>query len=72
LNTPLLKRESVNMLDASIHYLFSDGKYDVALGGTNLFDERYLTIGSVNYAAGFVDGTYSPPAQWYLSLTAKF
>ncbi len=72
LNTQLLKRPSVDLLDASVHYQFNDGKYDVAVGGTNLFDERYITTGSVNYAAGFVDGTYSPPAQWYISLTAKF
>lgn len=72
LNTPLLRRPSVNLIDASIHYLFHDGAYEVAVGGTNLLDERYITTGSVNYFAGFVDGTYSPPAQWYVSLSAKF
>ena len=71
-NTPLLRRKPVNMLDASAHYLFNDGKYDVAVGGTNIFDERYIFSGSHNYAAGFVDATYSPPAEWYASITAKF
>ncbi len=71
LNTPLLKRPSLDLIDASVRFSFADDKYSVAVGGTNLTDRRYITVGSVNYAAGFVDGTYSPPAEWYARFDIK-
>jgi iron complex outermembrane recepter protein len=71
LNTPLLKRPTLDLLDASAHVSFDDGKYVVTVGGTNLTDKRYITVGSVNYGAGFVDGTYSAPAEWYARLQFK-
>jgi outer membrane receptor protein involved in Fe transport len=72
LNTPLLRRPASRNLDASVHYVSPNDKYDVALGGTNITDDRYITTGSPNYGAGEVGGTYNEPAEWYLSLTAKF
>ena len=71
LNTPLLKRPALNLLDAFVQFSFGDGRYSLTAGGTNITDRRYITIGSVNYAAGFVDATYDPPAEWYLTLRAK-
>ena len=71
LNTPLLKRPAVSTFDASVMYSFADDKYAITVGGTTITDERYVTIGSVNYAAGFVDATYNAPAEWYLSLRVK-
>jgi iron complex outermembrane receptor protein len=71
-NTPLLRHKPASVVDATAHYLFGNGKYDLAVGGTNIFDERYIIIGSHNYAAGFVDATYNPPGQWYATITAKF
>jgi len=71
LNTPLLERPSLSLLDASVQYSFGEGRYTLAAGGTNITDKRYITTGSVNYAAGFVDATYNPPAEWYVSLRIK-
>ncbi len=71
LNTPLLKRPSLDLLDASVRFSFDEDKYSVQVGGTNLTDKRYITVGSVNYAAGFVDGTYSAPAEWYARFNIK-
>ena len=71
LNTPLLKRPASNTFDASVQYSFADDKYAITVGGTNITDERFVTVGSVNYAAGFVDATYNPPAEWYMSLRVK-
>ncbi|MEI9885889.1 MAG: TonB-dependent receptor [Rhizomicrobium sp.] len=71
LNTPLLMRPSLDLFDASVRFSFGEDKYSIAVGGTNLTDKRYITVGSVNYAAGFVDGTYSPPAQWYARFNIK-
>jgi iron complex outermembrane receptor protein len=72
LNTPVLKRPVTNMVNASIHYVSADEKYDFAFGGTNLTDDRFVTAGSPNYGAGEVGGYYNPPRMWYLSLRAKF
>jgi len=71
LNTPLLKRPSLDLIDASVRLSIDDDKYSIAVGGTNLTDKRYITVGSVNYAAGFVDGTYSAPAEWYARFNIK-
>jgi iron complex outermembrane recepter protein len=72
LNTPELRDPATRMLDASVHYLWSDSKYDLALGGTNITNDRFITTGSPNIGAGELGGTYNEPAEWYLQLTAKF
>jgi iron complex outermembrane receptor protein len=70
-NTPLLARPSTTMLNASVHWIPSGGQYEWIVGGTNLSDERYLTVGSTNPAAGEIVGSYNPPRMWYVSVKAK-
>jgi iron complex outermembrane receptor protein len=72
LNTPELRDAASRMLGASVHYISADDKYDVALGGTNITNDRFITTGSPNIGAGEVGGTYNEPAEWYLQVTAKF
>jgi iron complex outermembrane recepter protein len=72
LNTPLLRRPATRMLDASIHYISPTDLYDIAFGGTNLTNDRYVTAGSPNYAAGEVGAYYNEPREWYLQITMKF
>jgi iron complex outermembrane receptor protein len=72
LNTPQLRRPSTRSLDASIHYVSANDLYDLALGGTNLTNDRYPTAGSPNYGAGEVGAYFNPPRMWYVSLRAKF
>jgi outer membrane receptor protein involved in Fe transport len=71
LNTPELRRPATHLLDASIHYVSPTGLYDLALGGTNLTDDRFITAGSPNYGAGEVGGYYNDPREWYVSLRVK-
>ena len=71
-NTALLLRPAVDYWSAAIHYYSPDEKYELTLGGSNLTDERYITVGSVNGAEGETEGTYNPPRQWYLSLHMLF
>jgi len=71
-NTPLLERPASDNLSAAIHYISPSELYELTLGGTNLTDDRYLTVGSVNGAEGETVGTYNPPRQWYLALRMKF
>jgi iron complex outermembrane receptor protein len=71
-NSPLLARPATDNLGAAIHYYSAGEKYSVTLGGTNLTDDRYLTVGSINGAQGETVGTYNPPRQWYLNLRMNF
>jgi iron complex outermembrane receptor protein len=42
------------------------------VGGTNLGDKRYITVGSANGAEGEIVGTYSRPREWYTTLRVNF
>jgi iron complex outermembrane recepter protein len=72
LNTPELRRPASRQLDASLHYVSTGGKYDLAFGGTNLTDDRYCTAGSPNVGAGEVGCYYNAPRMWYVTLRAEF
>ncbi len=71
LNTPQLYRHATHLVDASVHYVSPSGMYDLAFGGTNLTDDRFITAGSPNNGAGEVGGYYNDPREWYLSLRVK-
>jgi iron complex outermembrane receptor protein len=71
LNTPELRRPATNALGASIHYSAPSDAYEIILGGTNLTNDRWLSTGSINLAAGEKVGTYNPPSQWYLTARVK-
>ena len=71
-NLPELLRPAADNLSAAIHYIAPSEKYELTLGGTNLTDDRYITVGSANGAQGEIVGTYNPPRQWYLALRMKF
>lgn len=68
LNTPDLRRPAVDNWNAAIRYVSPEGRYEFAVGGTNLSDERYLVTGSINEAAGEHVGTYSRPREWYATV----
>ncbi len=70
-NTVLLERPATHVLNAGIHYMPPGDRYEFVLGGTNLTDDRYLTVGSVNYTAGQVVGSYNAPRMWYFTVKAK-
>jgi iron complex outermembrane receptor protein len=71
-NTALLHRPATDNLNASIRYMSPSDRYEVALGATNITDDRYLTVGSVNGGQGEIVGTYSRPREWYLQFRTKF
>jgi iron complex outermembrane receptor protein len=71
-NTPLLRRPGVSNVNAAVHYLSPEERYQLTLGGTNLTDKRYIVVGSVNGAEGETVGTYSRPREWYLTLRVNF
>jgi iron complex outermembrane recepter protein len=70
-NTLLLERPQTNILNVGVHYIPQNTKYEFIVGATNLTDDRFLTVGSVNYTAGEVVGTYSAPREWYATVRVK-
>ena len=66
---PARTRASV---DSSATYEEPGGAWSVAIGGTNLGNERYTTTGGVNVAAGLAFGTYSRPREGYVRFGMKF
>jgi iron complex outermembrane recepter protein len=70
-NTALLERPATQVLNGGIHYTPESGRYEFIVGATNLTNKRYLTVGSVNYAAGEVVGSYNAPREWYGTLRVK-
>lgn len=71
LNTPELRRPATNALGAAIHYLSPNDYFELTLGGTNLTNDRWLTTGSINLAAGEKVGTYNRPLEWYLTARVR-
>ena len=59
-------------MDASLHYLSASGRYELAVGGTNLADDRYITGGQANYGAGEIDGYVDEPREWYATIRVQF
>jgi len=72
LNTTLLRRGDTRVYNTSATYISSDDRYEVAVGGTNITNDRYLTTGNQDTTGGAIWGTYSAPAEWYLTLRVKF
>jgi iron complex outermembrane recepter protein len=70
-NTVLLERGATHTVNASIHYIPPSKHFEFILGGTNLTDDRYITVGSVNYTAGETVASYNPPRMWYFTINAK-
>ncbi len=71
LNTPQLRRPATRMVDASVHYTSPGGQYDLAVGGTNLTNDRFVTAGSPNYGAGVIDGYFNAPREWYATVRVR-
>ncbi len=70
-NTTLLERPQSKNLNAAIHFIPESSKYEFIVGATNLTDDRYITVGSVNYAAGEVVGSYNAPREWFATVRVK-
>jgi len=53
LNTPQMRRPVTRNLDVSAHYVTPSGRYDLAIGGTNLTNDRYITLGPAELRCWF-------------------
>ncbi|OZA17046.1 MAG: hypothetical protein B7X90_16355 [Novosphingobium sp. 17-62-19] len=67
-----LRRQPIDIVNASLTYREPDGKWDLTVGGTNLTDERYLVSAGANDAAGVYFGSYNRPREWYARVGFRF
>jgi len=67
-NTPELFSDDVHLLNAAIRYDSPNLRWGLVLGATNLTNERYLASGFRQPGAGVIDGNFSRPREWYLTL----
>jgi outer membrane receptor protein involved in Fe transport len=67
-----LRRKANDLVNASVGYEEPDGKWSLTVGGTNLTNDRFLTSGGSNLAAGIIFGTYNRPREWYARFGLKF
>ena len=67
-NTPELFSDEVHLLNAAIRYDSPSDSWGIILGATNLTNERYLVSGFRQPGAGVIDGNFSRPREWYLTL----
>jgi iron complex outermembrane receptor protein len=71
-NTPELKRDPVNIVNASVTYQAAEERWYATAGVVNALNERYLVTGSANLASGQIYGTYNRPIEWFVTLGAQF
>jgi len=73
-NTPLLFTGRQNTTNASIAYFDGSDRWSLSVGGTNIFNDRYLVNGvsQVNGGSGVIYGTPNRPAEWYSTLRFTF
>ncbi len=73
INTPELIEDSLTLVNARVQIEPNEGNWSIALFGTNLGDEEYITSGVADKPSfGLVEVNVAPPRQWGASFTYKF
>jgi iron complex outermembrane receptor protein len=71
-DTSILRRPDTDMVNPSVTFVAPGDRYEVAVGGTNVTNQRYLITGNEDSSSGLLYGTYNAPAEWYVTLRGKF
>ncbi len=64
-NTWQLARPAMSLFNASVTYQAPSRQWEVAVGGTNLSDKRYVVSGQNQGGVAVIDASYNPPREWY-------
>jgi iron complex outermembrane recepter protein len=59
-------------MNASMICASRGDRYDLAVGGTNITNDCFLTTGNQDTTSSIIYGSYNPPAEWYLTGRVKF
>ena len=72
INSTFLTQPGYNIVNGQIAYENDDGNLDVLAWVKNLTDKQYIFSGDANAAAGFVQGNYSPPRTYGVTVRRRF
>jgi iron complex outermembrane receptor protein len=64
-NTWQLARPAMSLYNASITYQAPSRQWEVAVGGINLSDKRYVVSGQNQGGVAVIDASYNAPREWY-------
>lgn len=71
-NTPLIVQESYHLLNASLIFKSDDEAWRAVVGVKNLTDEAYLVAGYEDAGQGIIEGVFSRPREWFLTVSRSF
>ena len=71
-NSPFLFQDGYHTINASLTFTTKDGKWDFAVFGTNLTDERFITSGDSNFGLGFHEANYNRPREFGVTARCRF
>lgn len=71
-NSPSIARPASTLINGRILYAPTGDRWEIALSGTNLGDERYLEHGFAAISAGLATGIAGRPREWGLSVLYRF
>jgi iron complex outermembrane receptor protein len=64
-NTWQLARPAMSLFNASVTYQAPSRQWEVAVGGINLSDKRYVVSGQNQGGVAVIDASYNAPREWY-------
>jgi iron complex outermembrane receptor protein len=64
-NTWQLARPAMSLFNASITYQAPSRQWEVAVGGINLSNKRYVVSGQNQGGVAVIDASYNAPREWY-------
>ncbi|TAK54656.1 MAG: TonB-dependent receptor [Gammaproteobacteria bacterium] len=72
INTPLLVQEAYPTVNARLAFRSAGDRWELAVFGTNLTDERVMTQAWDLSSLAFMDAQFGPPRQWGASFRINF
>jgi iron complex outermembrane receptor protein len=71
-NDPRLVQPGFGIVNAYASFSTQDERWDFALFGTNLTDERYRLSGNSSIGFGLAESTFGAPREWGATLRYRF
>jgi iron complex outermembrane receptor protein len=71
-NDARIAQEAFDLFNAYAAFITSGGRWEIAVFGTNLSDERYRLSGNSSAGFGLAESTFSPPREWGATLRYRF
>ncbi|HEU4625438.1 MAG TPA: TonB-dependent receptor [Steroidobacteraceae bacterium] len=71
-NDPRLVQPAFDLVNAYASFATNDERWEVAVFGTNLTDERYRLSGNSSIGFGLAESTFAAPREWGATLKYRF